>query len=160
MKVRAQLRTDRLELSLFTASDLDGVHRLFSDAATHSIGAGPHHDLQETRDWIERRQRAYADHGLAWYAVRLTGQQSIIGNCGLLVGRKSAEEPEIGYEIDAALRGRRYASEAVAAVLRESDLSGPSKLWATVRPGNLASLAILRRSGFVQELVESPLHDS
>lgn len=142
------LRTPRLDLRIFTMDDIDSLHSLFSDPRTHTIGSGPFTDRNQTVSWIKNRQAAFEQFGLAWYAVRVRGRESIIGNCGMLVGRKTWDEPEIGYEIAAAERQQGYAFEAARAVTNQCQDAGIGKVWATVRPSNLASLRILDSLGF------------
>jgi RimJ/RimL family protein N-acetyltransferase len=85
---------------------------------------------------------------LAWYAVRVSGSEAIIGNCGMLVGRRTIEDPEIGYEITERSRRNGYAMEAAHAVVNECAASGLNRIWATIRPSNLPSLRIVEAVGF------------
>lgn len=147
------LHTPRLRLSMFTPTDAEALHALFSDAATHTIGNGPVQSLEDTQVWNRRRTQRYAEHGLAWSAVRLHEDERLVGNAGLFFGR-TGDEPEIGYEITAGLRGRGYATEAAGAVVRAAGGAGWPRLWATVRPANAASLAVLGRLHFQQESVQ------
>jgi len=104
--------------------------------------------------WIENRVTAFEQLGLAWYAVRLTGSEAIIGNCGMLVGRRTSDEPEIGYEIAHTEREQGYASEAARAVVDECTVAGINRVWATVRPSNSTSLRILESLGFSRAFSE------
>lgn len=152
--MKPQLKTARLDLQVFTLTDAASLHRLFSDPLTHTIGAGAFTKMDQTTAWIQKRLDTYRTLGLAWYAVRIRGDDRIVGNCGLLLGRKSQEEPEIGYEIAATERGHGYASEAAAAVVAEGRSAGLARLWATVRPANTPSLRIVDRLGFLPVYVE------
>lgn len=134
--------------------DVDPLHSLFSDPRTHTIGSGAFTDRQQTVRWIENRVIAFEQFGLAWYAVRVAGGETIIGNCGMLVGRKTTDEPEIGYEIAAAERGRGFASEAARAVVDECKAVGIGRIWATVRPTNSPSLRIVESLGFLRAFSE------
>ena len=149
--MRRVLSTPRLDLAVFTLEDAAGLHALFSDPATHTIGSGAVTDLGRTRAWIERRVDVHARLGLAWYALRARGEDTVIGNCGLFAGRTGEDEPEIGYEVQRASRGGGLAAEAAAAVLAEARASGVPRVWATIRPANGASLAIARRFGLVHD---------
>jgi RimJ/RimL family protein N-acetyltransferase len=152
--MKSSLRTPRLDLRVFTMDDVDPLHSLFSDPHTHSIGSGAFTDRQQTVRWIENRVTAFQQFGLAWYAVRVTGSETIIGNCGMLVGRKTSDEPEIGYEIAATERGRGFASEAARAVLEECKAARIDRVWATVRPTNSPSLRIVESLGFSRAFSE------
>ncbi len=74
----------------------------------------------------------------------------VVGNCGVFPGRTGSDEPEIGYLIDPPFRGQHYATEAAREVLAVARTCGIERLWATVRPGNKASLRILAALGFVE----------
>lgn len=141
------LRTRRLRLDAFTVGDAAELHELFSDPATHTIGSGPFTDFTQTQQWIANRLAAQREHGLCWYAVRCPESGLLIGNCGMLRGRTGFAEPEIGYEIRASHRGHGYAAEAAAVVLTECRAAGLGRVWATVRPHNVASRRIVTRLG-------------
>ncbi|WP_433794725.1 GNAT family N-acetyltransferase [Actinoplanes sp. CA-252034] len=141
------LRTPRLNLHTFTADDTGELHALFADPETNTVGAGPFAARRATERWIAHRVAAERDHGLCWYALRCSRTGLLIGNCGMFKGRTGAEEPEIGYMIRAAQRGRGYAAEAAAAVLQEGRAAGLRRVWATIRQHNIASRHIVTRLG-------------
>jgi ribosomal-protein-alanine N-acetyltransferase len=114
---------------------------------THTIGEGPFTSLAQTAAWISRRAETKRQHGLLWYAVRDRGGGRILGNCGLFAGRTGSAEPEIGYEIRRSCQGRGLATEAARAVLDDALASGISRVWATIRPHNTASLRVAAKIG-------------
>ncbi|MFC0678563.1 GNAT family N-acetyltransferase [Lysobacter korlensis] len=140
------LRTPRLDLAAFVLEDAEGLHALFSDPLTHTFVSGPITDIAKTREWIARRREAHECRGLAWYAIRARSSDVLIGNCGLFLGR-TGDDPEIGLEVAHRERGHGIAPEAAAAVLGEAHAAGIRRVWATVRPGNTASLRVLDRIG-------------
>ncbi len=141
------LRTTRLKLDAFTADDAVELHALFADPDTHTIGSGPFTAFEQTERWIANRVTAQHDHGLCWYALRCLETGLMIGNCGMLTGRTGFEEPEIGYMIHAPHRDRGYATEAAAAVLQQCQAAGLRRVWASIRPHNIASRHIVTRLG-------------
>lgn len=146
--MREHVQTTRLELRLPLPSDADELHVIFSDPTTHTIGGGPFVAREQTTNWIARRQLAYSEHGLAWYLVRLRESGALLGNCGLLVGRATETEPEIGYMIRSTHQRNGYASEAARAVVAEAESAGFRTLWSTIRPANTASCRVIERLGF------------
>lgn len=58
-------------------------------------------------------------------------------------------EVEVGYGLVPEVRGRGVATEALTAVLRETDLLGVA-VRASVEPGNTASVRVLAKAGFTQ----------
>lgn len=149
------LHTPRLKLDAFTADDAVELHDLFADPDTHTIGSGPFAAFEQTERWIANRVADQRDHGLCWYALRCSETGLLIGNCGMLKGRTSFEEPEIGYEIRASHRGRGYASEAAVAVLQQCRVAGIRRVWASVRPHNIASCHIVTRLGMHLDRTEN-----
>jgi hypothetical protein len=70
------------------------------------------------------------------YALRGQETNTLIGNCGMLKGRTTYTEPEIGYIIRMTHQGHGFASEAAAAVIDEcraaaSDGRGPASARTT-----------------------------
>ena len=100
------LSTSRLDLRLFSPADADELHVIFADPETNTVGSGPFTALSQTQSWIDNRQAAFRDHGLVWYALRLCESGELIGNCGMLRGRSTCVEPELGYMISLAHQGR------------------------------------------------------
>jgi RimJ/RimL family protein N-acetyltransferase len=139
--------TSRLELRPFRPEDAAELHEIFSDPETHTIGQGPFTSLDETAAWISRRAETEGQHGLLWYAACDRAGGRILGNCGLFVGRTGSAEPEIGYEIRRSCQGRGLATEAAGAVLDDALASGISRVWATIRPRNTASLRVAAKIG-------------
>lgn len=132
------LQLKRLSLRLLGAAELDAVHALFSSDG-HTIGDGPIIDPELTRKWLKRRSELHEENGLAWYGA-WEGKGNFVGTCGAFHGR-CGDDPEIGYEVAAPFRGRGYAAEVVSAVTRAAHLSGHVRLWATIRPANVASVS-------------------
>ncbi len=145
------LRTARLSLRLLGPDDLDAVHALFSSAG-HTIGDGPVPDPVDTAQWLARRQMRHLTQGLAWYGIS-TADETFAGSCGVFLGERCGDEPEIGYEIDIAHRAQGFAREVVSAVTEATHHAGHEHLWATIRPSNLASVRIVESIGY--QLVRS-----
>jgi RimJ/RimL family protein N-acetyltransferase len=104
-------------------------------------------------DAIESRMERFATafaNGPEWgYAIRLTGQNEIIGGCGLHAS-VGDDALEIGYWIDSRHLRRGYATEAAAA-LTATAFALPSITRVEIRcdPANVASAAVPRRLGFM-----------
>ncbi len=145
------ITTTRLELRPFRDQDAAELHEIFSDPETHTVGEGPFTSLAQTAAWITRRAETEWRHGLLWYAVRTRADGRMLGNCGLFVGRTGSVEPEIGYEIRRSCQGQGVATEAAAAVLDDALASGISRVWATIRPHNTASLRVATKIGMIPQ---------
>lgn len=152
--MRTSLTTTRLYLRPFVLDDAEELHALFSDPETNTIGSGPFTVLSQTHQWIQHRIAAQNDHHLCWYALHARDTGHLIGNCGMLRGRASYTEPEIGYMIHKKHQGQGLASEAATAVLKECRASGIRRVWASIRPHNTASRRIVERLGMHAERIE------
>ncbi len=146
--MRERLDTSRLQMLLPRGEDVDELHALFGDPTTMTVADGPHSDRERTAAWVQHRIDAAADHGLVWYLMRLRETGALAGVCGLLIGRGTPTEPELGYMVDAPLRSAGLASEAARATLDEARRAGFRRLWATIRPDNAASRHIVEALGF------------
>lgn len=107
-------------------------------------------DLADEVARLDERRSAFAATGIGFLAVRLRATGEEVGYCGLLVGRHTLAEPEIAYEVLRAVQGRGIATEAAAAVVAAAWATGRTRLWATTRPDNVASLRVATRVGFVE----------
>jgi len=145
--MRTVLTTTRLQLRAFRHDDAADLHVLLSDPRTNTIGSGPFTLLSQTDQWIRNRVTVQEEHGLCWYALRRRDTGELVGNCGMLRGRSSYAEPEIGYMIGVAHQGQGLASEAARAVLAECRACGITRVRATIRPHNTASRHIAARLG-------------
>lgn len=146
-----ELSAGALTLRALTESDATDLHAIFSDPATHTIGDGAVSDLEWTHRWLQRREELRRRDGITWYGVRSVDDE-LIGTAGLFFGR-TGDDPEFGFEIRADLQGRGYGSQVASAVVAEAHRAGIHRLWATVRPWNVASLRCVRRVGFIEDRV-------
>lgn len=101
-----------------------------------------------------RAESFAADGSYALLAVQRQDAGDVIGYCGLVTGGvtfpdgASPTEPELAYELLRSAQGQGYATEAARAVVAWSADAGCSRLWATVRDWNSASLRVLDKLGF------------
>lgn len=140
-----------LRLRTLSVADVDDVHRLMS-LHTHTISGGPHSSTAETRTWLERREWRFRNQGLAWYGI---WTETFIGTCGVFLGERCGDEPEIGYEIAPDFRRRGYARQAAAVVTDTAHSAGHPRLWATIRPANEPSIKVVRSLGYGLDRTET-----
>ncbi|HEV2043738.1 MAG TPA: GNAT family N-acetyltransferase [Sphingomicrobium sp.] len=137
-----EIRTERLLLRRARLDDTPAMHTIMSDPlAMRYWSSLPHTTLAETEQWME-----------SMVAMDLTGRDDFIVTLdGILIGKLGAWQlPEVGFLIAPEHWGKGYASEGFAAfIARRRDL-GSAELTADVDPRNSASLALLKRHGFVE----------
>ncbi|HFJ9405509.1 GNAT family N-acetyltransferase [Bacillus cereus group sp. TH260-2LC] len=139
-----QLKTERLELSMWEESDSVWLSKLIGERGVDI----PAVDSVRNR-LIEMRKKA-DENGISLLTIRRRGEGDFIGYCGLIIGRSTLEEPEIAYELFRSAHGKGYATEAASVVLDAAIATGRHKLWSTVGAWNVASLRVLEKIGFKQ----------
>jgi RimJ/RimL family protein N-acetyltransferase len=137
-----QLKTERLDLSMWEESDSEWLRLLIGERG----GEVP--TLESTCSRIiEMRQKAI-ENGISLLTIRRRDEGDFIGYCGLIIGRSTLEEPEIAYELFRSAHGNGYATEAASAIVDAAIATGRSRLWSTVRAWNAASFRVLEKIGF------------
>lgn len=110
-------------------------------------------DLARARDWphpdTADALRPLVDHpehcGPGTFLVLEDGV--VVGDCGWFGPPDEAGEVEIGYGLAASVRGRGLGTQVVQALLAWVQAQGATSVRAEVRPGNEASLRLLRGLG-------------
>lgn len=98
------------------------------------------------------QQRGEAIH----WGICPTGGGRIVGTCGYYRGFDD-HVGEIGYVLGERSRGRGFMTESVRLIVAFGfDVMKLSKVVAYTDPGNVPSIAVLRRSGFTEEANEVP----
>ena len=111
-----------------TPDDQDG----FLPIQLHGMEADP-----DRREWIARLMVRRDD-------------KAIVGHCGFHGPPDVIGRAEIGYTVFTAYRGQGLAKEAARALVVWAFDYDQEKVYATVAPSNVASLAVVRRLGFTQ----------
>lgn len=137
-----QLKTERLELSMWEESDSVWLSKLIGERGVDI----PAVDSVRNR-LIEMRKKA-DENGISLLTIRRRDEGDFIGYCGLIIGRSTLEEPEIAYELFRGAHGKGYATEAASVVLDAAIATGRQRLWSTVGAWNIASLRVLEKIGF------------
>lgn len=137
------IRTERLLLRRVSMDDLDAMFEIMSSpSAMRYWSTLPHASLDVTRPWLEQ-MIARTEAGGEQFAIEYEGR--VIGDVG--AGRL----PDFGFIIHPDYWGRGFASEAAAAAIAHIFAhTDADRLNADVDPRNAASLAVLRKLGFVE----------
>jgi [ribosomal protein S5]-alanine N-acetyltransferase len=109
----------------------------------------------ETRFLALRLRQMREDEGfLAWCPYAVVSDGEMIGHAGHHgpPGKNSRRDPEaveFGYTIEPSHRGRGYATDAARQLLEMAEARGVKHFVLACAPDNDASLAIIRKLGFV-----------
>ncbi|MDR4984122.1 GNAT family N-acetyltransferase [Bacillus cereus] len=139
-----QLKTERLELSMWEESDAVWLSKLIGERGVDMP------TVDSVRSWLIEMRKKADENGISLLTIRRLDEGDFIGYCGLIIGRSTLEEPEIAYELFRSAHGKGYATEAASVVLDAAIATGRHKLWSTVGAWNVASLRVLEKIGFKQ----------
>jgi len=148
------ITTSRLLLRKLTLADAPAVQRLRSNTEVMKYNNRPLTlTIQDAEAWvnivIEELEKA---NGITWCMCLKEAPAEHVGNIGLFRIDKVNHRAEIGYALEPLLHGRGLMYEAIQQVLHYGfhDVKLHS-IEALIDPRNLASEALLKKAGFVQE---------
>jgi [ribosomal protein S5]-alanine N-acetyltransferase len=150
--------TERFELVSMSLRFMQLLVARDLEAAEEEIGAIVPVDLPDTLDNF--LQFRIADLSIdpdaqPWLgrAIVLTepdGTRRIIGSCGFHASPGPDGRVEVGYRVEPGYRRQGVATEVVHALFDWALANGVDRFRASVSPGNVPSLAIIRGLGFTQ----------
>jgi RimJ/RimL family protein N-acetyltransferase len=142
------LETERLSLREITANDVGDLLEIWGDPETMRLFPRTL-DQHGMREWIERNQKRYEQYGHGLWAVRLRGEQKLIGDCGLVIQDVDGiEELEVGYHFNKNYWGRGFAAEAARACMDYAfERLGRRRVISMIRPENEPSRRVAERNG-------------
>lgn len=147
------LHTDRLELRLPAAGDVQAMFGITSDPRTTRL-LGRAGGMEDHFTRFLRNAGSWQVYGYGGFILRHHGSDRVIGHCGIFhswrgMGADFDDSPEAGWIIDAEFAGRGLAREAMDAALHWFEhMHGPRRIVAMIAPGNAASLGLAARLGF------------
>ncbi|MDR0839083.1 MAG: GNAT family N-acetyltransferase [Oscillospiraceae bacterium] len=142
------LETERLILRRFDDSDFGALFAIMKKPEVmYAWEAGFH--KHEAQKWLKNQYARYQKDGYGYFAVTLKGTGELIGQAGLMKSEVNDEKvTEIGYIFDNKYWGKGYALEAARACVELAfGEYGLDKLYATIRPGNAASVRLAEKLG-------------
>jgi RimJ/RimL family protein N-acetyltransferase len=142
--MRLDLETERLYLRPWTDGDTSWHRHLVGERRGEAPSA------VEDAQVIAHVLEAQSVHGIVPSVVQRKRDGEILGYCGLVIGRATASEPELAYELFREAQGSGYATEAAVAIVGAARATGRSRLWSTVRVGNTPSFRVLAKLGFTR----------
>jgi RimJ/RimL family protein N-acetyltransferase len=148
------LITKRLVLRALQADDAETMFAYRSDPEIMRYQGWDAESLADVRDFIADNQRdePYAPGTWRQFAIALRSDGAMIGDCGVHVPEDKPEQAEFGITLAHAFQGHGYAGEALRALLRVVfDTLGKHRVFASVDPRNLPSIALFERAGFRKE---------
>ncbi len=146
------LETARCILRETVEADVDALYRLYAEpsitAFMEDLFADREEELRYTANY---RENMYGFYGYGIWSVIEKKTGEIIGRAGFDM-REGFAEPELGFVIGVPWQGQGIAEEVCAAILRYGvEELGFAQVRALTEPENIASVALLRKLGFVPD---------
>jgi [ribosomal protein S5]-alanine N-acetyltransferase len=148
------LTSGRLVLRRLQKHDVDAIFKLRSDPEVMRYVNRPLTQTKaEAMEWYGKVDRALENNeGIMWCMALKENVAKKIGNIGLWRIEKENYRAELGYMIDPEYQGRNLTTEAIRIIIGY----GFNKLKlhsieARIDTQNLASAAVLKKTGFVLE---------
>ena len=144
------LETERCILRETTEADVDAFYRIYAEPSVTAFMENLFPDREEElRYMADYREKVYALYGFGIWSIILKETGEIIGRAGLDM-RRGFAEPELGFVIGVPWQRQGLAEEVCRAILHygEEEL-GFTKMQALTEQENWASLALLKKLGFV-----------
>ena len=148
------LETQRLLLREIVAEDAPALFSIHGDAELMQwFGFDPLPDVSAAENLVKvfAAWRNQPNPGTRW-AIQLKHDPTLVGTCGLYGWNRNWRKCTIGYELAAHLHSHGYMHEALCAMLDWGFAKMRlNRVEAEIHPGNLASLKLARKLGFVDE---------
>jgi len=153
-KLSVPLRTPRLNLREFVASDFDAVLAYSSDArVTRYLFFGPR-DADSTAEYLEELLQSQRETPRTRFelAVEEIATGRLIGACDLSLLERNVAD--LGYMLELAAWGKGYATEIATSLLEAAFLQlRADRVISTVDVNNGASIRVLEKAGMRWEAI-------
>ena len=148
-----QILTERLRLRCLRATDAERMFAYRSHPLVLRYQSWAPTSLEEVRLFIDRMSvRESSAPGWCQVGIAEQGDDNLIGDCGIHVLETDSRVAEIGITIAPDFQRNGYATEALKAILNLLFVKlNKHRVFASVDPRNLRSMALMRRLGLRQE---------
>ena len=138
------IETERLILRPFEETDYDDLYEFLSQLETDEFEGYPGITYENGKEHLAYRLRSEE-----FLAIELAENKKIIGN--IYCGKRDFESREVGYIVNKRYQKSGYATEALAAVIKELLHNGIHRIFAECDPRNTCSWKLLEKVGMVRE---------
>jgi RimJ/RimL family protein N-acetyltransferase len=149
-----EIITSRLVLRKLNSADCETVFRYRTNPEVSRYQNWRPLTIEDARLFIESLARVEPDTPDSWFQLGITLQETrqLIGDCGLHFPANESYQAEIGITLDPAYQGQGYALETLTSVLDYLfRVLRKHRVFASVDPRNLPSVALLERVGMRKE---------
>ncbi len=155
------LESARLRLRPMVEDDASFLVALLNEPAfLRHIGDKGVRTVADALTYMAGPRESYRKHGFGLAVVESRESESAMGICGL-IKRDWLASPDLGFAFLPEYSGQGFALEAAELTLQHArDALGVEQALAIVAPGNVASLRLLGKLGFVDKGRIQPPADS
>jgi len=148
-----KLNTQRLFLRQITQEDDNSLFEILSNEVTcEFLTHNAVNDIANIKRLITGMQRFFDEKQRIRWGIAQKQDNSLIGHCGFFDIDKSNCCAEISYCLKSGLWGQGIMTEALEAMLKFGfENYGLNRIVAKVMKGNVGSMKVLQKLGFVQE---------
>ena len=146
-RISLQFETKRLVLRPMLESDLESLHRIFTDPKVMAAFDHPPFTHEQMHRWLKRNLDHQNEFGYGLFSVILKETGKLIGDCGLEL-MEDMGGAELGYDFRSDFWNQGYATEAATAVRDYAfNVLNLPQLISLIRVGNLASKRVAEKIG-------------
>jgi [ribosomal protein S5]-alanine N-acetyltransferase len=148
------LTSERLVLRQLQVEDVDAIFKLRSNPAVmRYINRPLTRTKEDAMEWYEIVvTRLKNNEGITWCMALKEDVRKKIGNIGLWRIEKENYRAELGYMIEPEYQGRSLTTEAIGIVIDYGfNTMKLHSIEAIIDPQNIASAAVLQKTGFILE---------
>ncbi len=152
-----RLETERLILRDFTRADLDSLAATLGDPEVVRHLTGEPINREDSMRRLFMAVGQWPVLGMGMWAVELKSNSRLVGHVGFFDMERDITPsllgfPDMGWIFDTSVHGQGIAQEACeAALVWLDDTHGPVAVPAIISEGNIASLKLAEKLGFVRE---------
>jgi len=141
------LETERLRLRKMHNGDTKEISLIISDIEVMYAWERAFTTKKDAQDWIVKQCRRYKHEQVGYFLATDKSSGEVVGQIGLMWNEINGEKIlEVGYILKKSCWHKGYATEGAEACLKYGfDLFDIPKITATIRPENIASIAVAER---------------
>jgi len=145
--------TKRLRLRQLTLNDQQEIFELRSDEKVlQFLIISQCKNLDEAKQFIEMINGGISRNEWVYWGITEKGNDKLIGTFSIWHISKENSRAEIGYALLPDYQGKGIMNEAIDVVLKYGfNIMQLHSIEANVDPGNIASIKLLEKNGFVKE---------
>jgi ribosomal-protein-alanine N-acetyltransferase len=151
MKAPEEIQTSRLLLCRPCSGDAVEIFRRYASDpdVTRFLSWPRHQSVAETEAFLEFSDRSWEEWPAGPYLIRARDSGQLLGGTGFAF--TAPDEAVTGYVLAKDAWGKRYATEALQAIIRAAPSIGVKRLTAQCHPQHERSWRILEKCGFVRD---------